>query len=211
MILGGSLLGLSLFLLPTTLLAQGVESLQLKPSVMIVVDSSGSMNWQTSGGDCDANNLACAANCAAYDAKDPDTQYPNDTERASYSNKSRYILAREALTGTYDPEHYFCCKRGTDSCNSKGIYDTPNSMPQLEDGILDLNSGTARFGLATFDTNKSTGGDSYGPEAGTNLGIKNESATNGRLVSVGLSDAAADILAVNATIQTVIEASLPSG
>lgn len=127
----------------------------INPLMMLVVDTSGSMEYKT---ECECTSNSCV-NC-----------YPGCEKGPPYV-KNRWAITLEALTGgwangfscqtfprsnsaafDYDfgypiPYHQpWRCSEGTDPCN------TAAERPQNEDGILDTYRSRVQFGMMTFDS-----------------------------------------------------------
>lgn len=182
------------------------------PVAMILLDTSGSMEY-------------------TVDPYDSSTAYPkcNDTKQSGVVyKKSRWAVAAEVITGTYND--YWCQydMRTTPSTREDYGYSIPHSVmrgtlkdgsEQQPDGLLDLYRDTVKFGLMAFDPTKSTsttasGAFSYGPNKRSgysyvNYGARNETATWGRLVSPPLSDDIAGVRSTNDIIQQQVLASMP--
>lgn len=110
----------------------------IRPAVMLLVDTSGSMN---------------------YDVRSPVSGadvYPTCTGNAvPGSSRSRWIALVEALTGTFDG--YYCTsvvRRTSYPSAADQFYFMPNFVPggtQLPNGILDVYRDRVKFGLMTLD------------------------------------------------------------
>ena len=126
----------------------------------------------------------------SYDMYGPVCEGPGATtpkKALSEYTKSRLIVAKEILTGTY--EDYWCRERAPghgyngglplyEACSGYG----PNactSPRQRFDGLLDIARDNVKFTVMSFDTNTNPAGTwkgmySYGPDkGGVNLGIRN--------------------------------------
>ena len=136
----------------------------LPPFVMIVADTSGSMEWVP---DCNCPDGGCPE-CL------PDCDLSNDTTTLEppAKKKNRWAMVVESLTGkftdfqclkldrlasngmTYDvdyskPYHRpWVCPNGDRLCGYPGTSAAPI---QIQNGLLDNYAGRIRFGLATFD------------------------------------------------------------
>ena len=176
-----------------------------KPLVMLLVDTSGSMEF--------------ALDTTEYEGNMPDC---TDTavEGKAYE-RSRWVVVLEALTGTFND--YWCSydNRYADKEAEDYAYEIPHVVPhgtlvdgqeQKADGILDEHAEAFKFGLMAFDSRYGTdvgpaGGYSYGPDKESvggftaNLGARNGSAPWGALVAPAASDSPADLAATAAAIQ----------
>ena len=121
----------------------------IRPAVMLLVDSSLSMEYMSSYVPSGASR-GCATPGAC----------PACTGGAS-DQKNRWTTTLEALTGTFDP---FTCTRQSDASGFRttamyvGQYDFRAQVPyhqpngtQLQDGVLDSYVDRVKFGLMTFD------------------------------------------------------------
>lgn len=145
----------------------GSDLLDLRPLIMLMVDTSGSMERQIT---CECADDACS-NCL------PDCGAANDgLGRPPVEKQSRWMVTLEALTGefenyqctpmdrtvsndaTYDLGYYrqygqpWACTMpdnpGGQSCKASG---GNAKISQVDNGILDTFGDRARFGLMTFD------------------------------------------------------------
>lgn len=108
------------------------------PLVMLIVDTSGSMERQTNCTCTSAGCNECLPRCGA-----------------DGSDKNRWASVLEALTGTFDD---FSCERHARE-EFTGEYDEKYAVPyheprgrQRDDGVLQAFANRVRFGLATFDS-----------------------------------------------------------
>jgi len=134
-VLAFSLLAL---LMPQRVSAQEPDIRSIRPAVMLLVDSSGSMDYElgsTSG---------------------PSGGFPTCTGSASPSNETnRWITLLEALTGEYS--NYYCSavdRRGYTGAADQ-YYPHSSFEPhgtQLDNGILDTYLDRVKFGLMTLDS-----------------------------------------------------------
>ncbi|MET0386430.1 MAG: PilC/PilY family type IV pilus protein [Polyangiales bacterium] len=133
------------------------------PFVMILADTSGSMEWKPG---CICDTTGCSE-CL------PDCALPNDAlNEPPPGKKNRWSVLLEALTGkftnfnclslertaangmTYDLDYSkpynrpWLCPNGQTLCSYPG---TTTSPIQIENGLLDNYAERIRFGLATFD------------------------------------------------------------
>lgn len=152
----------------------------VKPLVLVVLDTSYSMEY-----------FAGDAVTPSVDMTGPLCEGPGATApkmALGKYTKSRLIVAKEILTGTY--EDYWCRERAPGADGYKGglpLYEAcsgygPNactSPRQKFDGLLDIARDTVKFTVMSFDTKADTSSDwegmySYGPNvSGVNLGIRN--------------------------------------
>jgi type IV pilus assembly protein PilY1 len=135
---------LVLGLVPGRASAQLADTRPVKPVMMLLVDTSGSMERMPSSATCDECLPTCSNNTAA-----------------DSTQKNRWALALEALTGTF--KNYACVKK--DRATYVGAYDQDYFLPhydfttnaalpangQIEDGVLDAYKSRLKFGLMTFD------------------------------------------------------------
>lgn len=203
----------------------------IRPVVMLLVDTSGSMERLPGG---------------------PDAPLPVCTGgTSSASQRDRWTSVVEALTGTWSDTDYYCTAinrsvySGSPDFNYYLPYNRPPlAVPQNNDGILDVYLDRIKFGLMTFDgvytfsdshpllvprttfTGRladnvgSLGGYSYGdprplsfPGCTTTFmvdsGARNASAPSGRLISVGTETD--DSSLINQNIQSQLLAVRPFG
>lgn len=201
--------GLCLWCAPAPALADDVVPM---PVAMILLDSSGSMEY-------------------TVDPNDSSSAYPkcHDSKQSGFVyKKSRWAVATEVLTGSYN--EYWCQydMRTTPSTREDYGYSIPHckmrgtaigGSEQQPDGLLDLYRDTVKFGFMAFDNNSSTsttasGAYSYGPNkksgySNYNYGARNETAPWGKLVAPVLQDDVAQIRTVNDLIQQQIGISTP--
>ncbi|HET8936001.1 MAG TPA: PilC/PilY family type IV pilus protein [Polyangiales bacterium] len=134
----------------------------IPPFVMIVADTSGSMEWQP-GCSCTTDCTTCYPDCSASN---------DSTGKPPPEKKNRWAMLVESLTGAFtdfqcaplprtDPAHFtydfgyskpfhrpWLCPGGETFCDYPG---TPTSPIQVQNGLLDNYGSRIRFGLATFD------------------------------------------------------------
>ncbi len=113
-----------------------------KPLLMMVVDTSGSMEWKPS---CVCTTDACEE-CLPACNGDPATD-----------EKSRWAVMLETLTGTWESFECYAVERDSGLFTFDRGYPIPHNLPpvgtyQNVDGILDVYQSSIRFGLATFDS-----------------------------------------------------------
>jgi type IV pilus assembly protein PilY1 len=215
-----------------------LDARAVRPAVMLLVDTSGSME-----------RLPVTASTAGEGA------IPMCTGNTAQDNlqKNRWAMTIEALTGSF--QNYTCSSvdRSTYPATDYdyGYYlphiDFGTSPPQNTDGILDSFSNRVKFGLMTFDgvpttingdtlvpystwsnqayldqVNGAPGLYSYGrvgrlsfpgcvTDYGVNAGARGPGSEPGALISVGISDNVDDIRAVNARIQSSLLEVRPFG
>jgi type IV pilus assembly protein PilY1 len=212
---------------------------EIRPAVMLLIDSSGSMEYV---GNCECTTLTCRecmTNCAS-----------------ATPQRNRWANVLEVLTGEWTS--YSCTtdpnRRGTGPSGTSysGQYDQdyylahtvhPYGTTQADNGILDTYVDRVKFGLMTFDahptyipygalipnssfnetlSNGVEGSYSYAGSRGfryygcpdnndrrVNSGARSETATAGRLVSVGFESATVgvpsdDHTVINAAIQSTL-------
>lgn len=209
----------------------------IRPVVMLLVDTSGSMERMPGGAD--APLPICSGS-------------PSGT-----NEHNRWTTVLEALTGSWPASQYFCTSTPRTTASFVGEADyryyhpyhqPPLGVTQLNDGVLDVYLDRIKFGLMTFDNTYTfrdppeyvneqlvprttflarltddvtrPGEFSYGdarpltfPGCVTTFmvdtGARNESASMGRLVSVGLESD--DARAINQDIQNVLRQTRPYG
>jgi len=182
---------------------------QVKPVVLFLLDTSGSMEYDIAGylaesGDEDV--LAVPVCTGVPGAGD---------------GKSRYIAALEVLTGAFSPETYACeydPRTWPPSREDRG-YPVPHVVPvgtQVENGLIDIASERFKFGVMTFDaianpSPEAAGGYSYGPESPVNYGARNSNAATGWFVPPSASDDRDEVLARNAQVEASIVSTIPYG
>jgi hypothetical protein len=113
-----------------------------KPLLMLVIDTSGSMEWKP---DCVCTTDACEV-CLPICNGDPVTD-----------EKNRWAVLLEELTGTWDSFECTAVDRDGEGFTFDSGYEIPHHrLPvgsvQNADGVLDRHLSDIRFGLATFDS-----------------------------------------------------------
>ncbi|MGF1466679.1 MAG: pilus assembly protein [Sandaracinaceae bacterium] len=205
----------------------------IRPLVMLLVDTSGSMERTPGGSTPPPPTPICEGNAGGV------------------NERNRWALVVESLTGSWTD--FYCTAQPRSGAAFTGAPDfnyfldyhqPPIATPQNSDGILDAYIDRAKFGLMTFDsvytftdshpllvpssvfTSRllenavSPGGYSYGeqrtltyPGCPTDFmvdsGVRNEASSTGAMISVGPESA--DHRLVNAQIQTAILNSRPFG
>lgn len=194
----------------------------IRPVVMLLVDTSGSMERMPGGSGADLP--MCSGS-------------PSGT-----NERNRWTTVLEALTGTWNDTSFYCSTRDRNTYTGAPdwnyylpYHEPPLGLAQNNDGILDAYIDRMKFGLMTFDATytftdthpllvrapsfmarafdnpNAPGGYSYGqprelmyqgcPDTFmVDSGARNEGAPSGALISVG--DTAADPRLINQTIQT---------
>ena len=223
-------------LFATSASAQAPDIRNIRPAVMLAVDTSGSMERQPA---CVCTTLMC-------------TECNPSCTAGSYQ-KNRWATMVEAFTGSW--ETFTCSTEARDAPAYVGQpdyrYFIPHNRlpgtPQLEDGILDGYLGRVKFGLMTFDgmgtvlgasplvervdyeaaaflasTYVGPGAFSYGERRSFTIagcvdseymmdnGARSAVATSGALVSVG-NDVETDYVATNGRIQSALLGARPFG
>lgn len=143
--------------------AQEPDMRSISPFVMILADTSGSMEYRA---DCTCPETGGCTHCL------PLCSEPNDDGIAPAGKKNRWAMLLESLTGSFidfqcvpqdrtDPAHFtydfayslpyhrpWTCPGGDTYCAYPG---TESAPIQLDNGLLDNYANRIRFGLATFD------------------------------------------------------------
>jgi type IV pilus assembly protein PilY1 len=126
-------------MLPSAVMAQAPDIRSIRPDVILLVDTSGSMDYAMGSASGPAGQLPVCTNSAA-----------------SPSQRSRWTSLVEALTGTFGSDYY--CTNYDRRVQYPGAPDQyyPHTYSQAFgtqglDGILDQELDRARFGLFTFD------------------------------------------------------------
>jgi len=192
-------------------LANALPASPIKPVVLLLIDTSGSMEY-------DAENVQ-------MEYSDLDDQLVPTCDPLQGYGKSRFVVAQEVLTGSF--VGYHCLKQDRNNylvppCPREDCpYPVPHirvpfTVLQASDGLIDLSRTDVKFGVMTSDTvasdaNDATGGYSYGPEVGTNYGARNENAPTGPFVKPSPSDDPLQIAIRNDQVQTSIRSAIPVG
>ena len=201
-------LGVALFATSGAAQQANTGAVDIKPMVIIIMDSSGSMSYLP--------GETKIPTCSQLAGKDPAiTTY----------FKSRDIIAKEVLTGTF--ADYWCRQQDRPAGRFDHGYPigwvTPEYTTQSLDGVIDTNIDRIKFAYLTFDTvlgstDDQAGGWSYGPAAQslagvglTNLGVKNDTALFGKMIIPDASDEGIDIRTNNESVQTQILNTIPFG
>jgi len=201
---------LAVLLVPLASRGQSLPAHEVKPIVLILLDTSGSMEY-----DADQPGVETGDNDGSLT--------PPTCAGVGNSGKSRYIVATEVLTGTFGDYQCVLEDRSNNSvppCPREDCpYPVPHVVPlgtQAADGLIDRNAYDFKFGVMTFDTKASpatneNGGYSYGPEQGVNYGARNATAPTGPMVTPSASDDPADVFARNQEVQASIRSAIPVG
>lgn len=194
------LLAAGMALSPRDAQAQTPDVRLIRPNILLLVDTSGSMEWRTNtlnnecigrdGGPCNRTSTGvslCAPTAPAAE------------------QRNRWTTAIEVLTGSID--NFSCVEvERTDPAQYDYLYPISHHVPlsngvplnrpgasQIGDGILDVYADRVRFGLMTFDNDQDTGQAAYNgmysyadnrtfrpnmcpDDTSVNLGAKRESA-----------------------------------
>jgi type IV pilus assembly protein PilY1 len=213
--------------------AQEPDARNLRPIVMLLVDTSGSMERMPGGAD------AALPQCAG--------------SVAGTNQRNRWTTQLEALTGSWNDTSFYCTTVARSGASYVGAPDynyylpfdqPPFAIAQNNDGVLDVYRDRVRFGLMTFDSiytftdshpllveqttfnsrllanAAAVGGFSYGEQRPLRFegcpttfmvdsGARNASASSGALISVG--PATGDDALVNQSIQTALVNVRPFG
>jgi len=117
-----------------------------QPLVLLILDSSGSMERRLGCGCESASCVECLPDCGA-------------------GQRSRWLDVLEALTGSYED---YACSRQPRPGGEEGGYDRDYGIPHVQlaaetrqraDGLLDRVGSHARFAVATLDSARSYGRD----------------------------------------------------
>ncbi len=162
----------------------------VKPLVLILLDTSGSMEYES------GTTLSPSQEFTVPHCEEPTATAPDFGIGVGNYPKSRLVAAKEVLTGTY--ENYWCkYDYRTNPDYEDFEYPIPHVRPcsydvvtglsncdepaQKFDGLLDVKRDDFKFALMTFDSRESLeanaeGMYSYGPDTAfdINLGIRNE-------------------------------------
>lgn len=179
---------------------------EVPPVVFILLDTSGSMEYDVTGAVAETGDLDLPAipSCAG----------------PTYG-KSRFIVAQEVLTGSFAPYSCTVDNRTIPASREDAGYPIPHikvgsSASQLPNGLLDVVTDRFKFGVMTFDTvptatADAAGGWSYGPETPVNLGARNPLSHNGPLIEPAASNDPNDIRTRNTQVQESILTAMPFG
>ncbi len=200
-------LAVALAVVPGNLLAEGPAQ-AVKPVVMFLLDTSGSMEYDVAGysAETDDEDVLAVPACAGVVGSD---------------GKSRFTVAIEVLTGAFADDTYFCTydARVSPANREDFGYPVPHVVPhgvQVDNGLIDIAGDRFKFGVMTFDTvanpsPQAAGGYSYGGESPVNYGARNEGALSGWFVAPSPSDDRGDVLARNAEVEMSIVSAVPYG
>ena len=187
------------------------------PVVLLALDTSGSMEYA----------LTVVDPNATSDATPSDSQFAYlPSCGGTTDGKSRYVVAQEVLTGSFQNYHCTYNYRTAPPDREDYGYIIPHVEPhgsQAGDGLIDVVGSRFKFGVMTFDVNPGVGTDaeggySYGDEPLPNYGAKNEgpgghghNALGGRFVPPEPTDVPSAILHVNADVKDSIHGAVPYG
>ncbi|MBM4396173.1 MAG: VWA domain-containing protein, partial [Deltaproteobacteria bacterium] len=183
--------------------AADIPAQEVKPLVLLLLDTSGSMEYALGG--------------SLSETQDEDSMLIPD---CSAGQRSRWIVAQEVLTGTYGGYGCTLDDRSTPGSREDHNYPVPHVVPsgvQLHDGLIDMTIDRFKYGVMTFDAvpNPGLGGGggwSYGPESGVNLGARNDThGAPGGFVHPAASDDPADLAVRNTVVQQSILSAIPYG
>lgn len=158
----------------------------IKPLVVVLLDTSGSMEYEA------GTALSKATEFTVPICEEAGAAGPVLMGAGSYP-RSRLAIAKEVLTGSYD--NYWCeyDRRDSDPGAIDYLYPVPHvracgnvdgtgckAPTQAFDGLMDVYRDSVKFSFMTFDSRDGSGISaagmySYGPDAslGINLGVKN--------------------------------------
>lgn len=198
------LLAAGVSLVPAEAQAQTPDVRLIRPNILMLVDTSGSMEWRTNtlNGDCVGRDGGPCNRTSTGQSLCASTAPPSE-------RRNRWTTAIEVLTGSI--ENFSCQEvERTDPSQYDYLYPISHHVPlsngvplnqpgavQIGDGILDVYADRVRFGLMTFDNDQNVGlaayngmfsyGDnqSFRPNmcpdtTAVNLGVKRES-TDGNI------------------------------
>ena len=155
---------LMLFLLNPEYGVAGSLTEQRPPVVMLMLDTSASMQYVLASAACPAPSQL-HNHCFSNDHADGCTACSSDgvianCEASGTPIMSRWAKTTEILTGTFN--EYKCNHVPRDYPMPHVHYEPSGEPAQYPDGLLDIHAGLIKFGLATFDSHESSLGD-YGP------------------------------------------------
>lgn len=179
---------------------------QVKPVVLFLLDTSGSMEYDVAGYAEETGDMDVLAVPACGTGND---------------GKSRFIVAIEVLTGEFASGTYYCeydYRTWPHNREDYG-YVVPHVIPhgvQVQNGLIDMAGDRFKFGIMTFDVNpnpspQAAGGYSYGGETPVNYGARNSNAPTGWFVPVAESDDREVVLARNAEVEASLMSAIPYG
>lgn len=180
------------------------EGLGPPPIVLILLDTSGSMQYTPEGKSTEVGDNQAELMTQCY---------------LNYTQKSRFIVALELLMGQY--QNYSCTyddRSQPPNREDKGyipMHVVPQGVPSGT-GLIPLAQGRIKFGLMATDTEKIPGqglggGYSYGDEGKPNYGARNKQAPWGYLVVPSSSDEENAILETNNQVWLSASSSKPYG
>lgn len=136
-------IAVALALTPALVAAQASDVRDIRPAIVLMVDTSGSMERLSN---CECTTAAC------------NECFPRCTGTTGAGDeRNRWATVLEALTGSW-PDSAFACTEtsraaflGDDATYPMPHFATPGATGQLPDGILDTYAARAKFALMTFD------------------------------------------------------------
>ncbi|MBL8601859.1 MAG: PQQ-binding-like beta-propeller repeat protein [Myxococcales bacterium] len=143
----------------------------IRPNIMVLLDTSGSMEWNATTQD--STNACSNAPDGAACNRCPSNPAVSICAPGCTDNRTRWSTALEVLTGSI--QNYSCVEQArNDTTAADLLYPIPHHLPlsngvplfrsgaqQFNDGILDVYADRVRFGLMTFDNNEGLGTSAY--------------------------------------------------
>jgi type IV pilus assembly protein PilY1 len=194
--------------------AAGQPIQEAKPVILLLLDTSGSMEYSVAASPDEAGN-----NDSGGTGSDTLLLPTCDDVTLTYG-VSRFGFAQQVLTGTF--VGYTCSYDDRTSPGSREDHDY--RIPHVKAhytaqtaGLIDVTEDRFKFGVMTFDVNPSddtgkNGGFSYGPETGINYGAKNTAPqAKGRFVKPEETDGVSKVRQRNGRVQDSILEAIPYG